>query len=134
MIIFEEDSVDDFALNYLSKLNISVDVDISYINFGKYSMSQNETIFELFDVYNNGNDLGGELRVVHDRFVAIDKNDAIRLTESALYPKIVYRKRFEDITLRIGLIVRCCASKSENWKFCIFLWQINCTCDHPQHV
>lgn len=36
MIIFENNSNNNIALHYLKKLKISVDIDLSYVNFGKY--------------------------------------------------------------------------------------------------
>lgn len=63
--------------------------------------------YEIFDVYNNGYDLGGKLRVLFDRYFIISNNtDSFNLSKSILYPKIITRQYLNDITLRIGLIVR----------------------------
>lgn len=111
----------------MGNLNITVDVDLSYVNLGmpfngteggRYLVNdlvpnknnnsnwRIKNRFEIFDVYNNGKDFGGKLRVIHDRFVSVHGNDTVQLTKSSLYPKIAHRKSFEDAKLRIGLIVR----------------------------
>lgn len=59
----------------------------------------------IYDVYNNGRDLGGKLQVIFDKCLAIMKNHTIYLTKSNIYPKIVNRKFLNDITFRIGIHV-----------------------------
>lgn len=68
-----------------------------------YLNSRNET-FDVFDVFNNGYDLGGKLKVFFDRQLTI-KNDSVTLTNSKLYPKIIHRKYVNDVALNIGVTV-----------------------------
>lgn len=56
-------------------------------------------------MYNNGRDLGGRLQVIFDRFLVIQDNEKIYLTESQVNPKTVQRKFMSDITMRIGIHV-----------------------------
>lgn len=59
----------------------------------------------MFDVYNNGYDLGGQLRIEFDRKLIIISDGRAISTKSLLYPKVVRRKKLNDVVLRIGLMV-----------------------------
>lgn len=62
-------------------------------------------IYDVFDVYNNGYDLGGQLRIEFDRKLIIISDGRAISTKSLLYPKVVRRKKLNDVVLRIGLMV-----------------------------
>lgn len=103
--IYEQNFYKNRILNYFANISLNVDVDISYINFGQWCYIESDKHYKMFDVYNNGFQQGGKLKVVFDRHLVITKNDSIYFTKSMVSPKISKRKNFSDLTLRVGLHV-----------------------------
>lgn len=85
---------------------MTVDVDISYINFGQTIYRKNGEYYEIFDIYNNGFEHGGNFKLIFNRYLFITKEGILDVTESNIYPKISTRKIYDDLTLRLGLHVR----------------------------
>lgn len=64
--------------------------------------------------------MGGKLQIFFDRYLVVNENGTVYLTKSLVYPKIVYRKYFDDITFRIGVIVSFLKRIYTYSLFCIF--------------
>lgn len=71
----------------------------------RIQFSFSKTYYKLYDVYNNGYNFGGKLRIIFDRYIMLTLNNDIFFTESIFYSKIAYRNHLNDITIRIGVIV-----------------------------
>lgn len=58
----------------------------------------------MYDVYNNGFDIGGKLRILFDRYLVVDHDRQLAyLSESAIQPKVARRRFFKDITFLLGV-------------------------------
>lgn len=65
-----------------------------------------ETRYEVFDVYNNGFESGGRLQIAFDRHLLLGSNSSIVLTDSQMFPETIHRKFLNDVTVRVGVLVR----------------------------
>lgn len=61
--------------------------------------------FDVFDLYNNGYMWGGQLRVVFDGTIILNENNSTNVSLPSK-PKSFRRKNFNDITIKMGIIVR----------------------------
>lgn len=103
-LIFEEylPVNDSGALQALNSSDISVDAEITYLNL--YNATNNE--YDLFDVYNNAFQLGGQLKITRDSTMVVNVNGT-SLTNSmrTQVAKYVYRDKLTDVTARVGVVV-----------------------------
>lgn len=103
-LMFESNEDENFALEFLENVKFLLISDVSYVHFGRSSVLSGGNVIEIFDVYNNGHEFGGKLKMLFDRYLLI-KNNSVSLTVSVLYPKVVRRTSLNDISLNIGLPV-----------------------------
>lgn len=87
----------------LVNLSISLGRNFHFYRLGiPWFLYFSENFYKIFNLRNNGYDLGGKLRVTFDRYLIKGENNDIFLTNSA---HKVEATSLDDITLRVGVMV-----------------------------
>lgn len=89
--------------SHFNEAQIFVDADVTYVTHDPFSKN-----FLLYDVYNKGRQLGGELNITADREIFCNKtNCRVERYLSELYTRsaLQHRKSFTGLTMRATAVV-----------------------------
>lgn len=104
-LIFENQPMESsLVMKLLDQSIIYVDAEIEYLNLNAFVGSGRTKLYKIF---NNGWNLGGKLIVTFDRYLIIDMEKELHMSESIHLqkPKYEHRGKLTDITLRVGIVV-----------------------------
>lgn len=94
--------------NYFKPFNISVDADVSYVKQDRLDHAEDFLSYSLYDVYSNGNHIGGRLNITGDYEVYCNSSFChLHRYLSTLHLRSKYgnREQLRDVVLRVATVV-----------------------------
>lgn len=94
---------------YFRRFNISVDADVTYVKQNTVSYYDEESVsYALYDVYSNGNHIGGRLNITGDYEIYCNITSCLLhryLSSLHLRSKYGNREQLRDVVLRVATVV-----------------------------
>nr|XP_016940246.2 ionotropic receptor 75a [Drosophila suzukii] len=87
--------------------NISIDADVSYVK-EEFQANYSSVVYAVYDVYNNGKIIGGQLNMTGSHEMSCDPNECRRIRYlSSLQKRSKYgnREQLTDVVLRVATVV-----------------------------
>ncbi|XP_037722867.1 ionotropic receptor 75a isoform X1 [Drosophila subpulchrella] len=87
--------------------NVSIDADVSYVK-EEFQANNSSVVYAVYDVYNNGKIIGGQLNMTGSHEMACDPNECRRIRYlSSLLKRSKYgnREQLTDVVLRVATVV-----------------------------
>lgn len=102
--------------NYFRRFNISIDADVTYVKQNTLPYHDEDSLsYALYDVYSNGNHIGGRLNITGDYEVYCNTSCChVHRYLSSLHLRSKYgnREQLRDVVLRVATVV---TKRPINW-------------------